>query len=404
MIRIGVIGYGNRANQVVRLVERLDPAARIVAIADPAQDAVRKRLAGEKFIKDKPEDIRFYTDADAMLAKEKDLSGVFVCTRCSLHTTMACKVAKTGLPLYLEKPVSTTMADARKLARAFETSKSRVVVSFPLRLSQLVEVPRKMIAAGEIGTLEQVQAVNNVPYGAGYFRNWYRDYEETGGLWLQKATHDLDYINYIMGEEPTTIFAMESQRVFGRRKPKGLTCDKCKEFETCPESPYADFFPRFRREQVDVEARKCVFSKDINPGYSDNGSALIEYASGRHATYSQNFFVSGSAGFRGATLIGYKGSISFDWYSGKVKVVKHHRGRTDILDFGDVDGHGGGDEELVRNFIDLMRGGRVSRSPIEAGILSAYLCLKARESAQTRTVQKVDVSELTARSKRASRR
>jgi hypothetical protein len=56
------------------------------------------------------------------------------------------------------------------------------------------------------------------------------DYNETGGLWLQKATHDLDYINYIMGEPPATVFAMESQRVFNRRKPAGLTCNVCEEW------------------------------------------------------------------------------------------------------------------------------------------------------------------------------
>ncbi len=394
MIRMGVIGYGSRANMVVRLVERLDADARIAAIADPATDAVKKRLAGEKFIKDKPEDIRFYADADEMLAKEKGLTGVVIGTRCSLHTTMACKVARTGLPLYLEKPVSTTMADAKKLKAAFDKSSSPVVVSFPLRLSQLVEVPRKMIAAGEIGTLEQIQAINNVPYGSGYFRSWYRDYNETGGLWLQKATHDLDYVNYIVGELPVRIMAMESQRVFGRRKPVGLTCDVCEELETCPESPYADFFPRLRAELYVPDKRKCVFGKDIDPRYSDNGSALVEYANGLHATYSQNFFVSGAAGCRGATLIGYKGSISFDWYTGKVKVVMHHRARTDTLDFSGVDGHGGGDEELSRDFINLMRGKGTSRAPISAGILSAYMCLKARESAQTHTVQRVDLKDL----------
>ena len=394
MIRMGVIGYGNRANQVVRLVERLDAGARIAAIADPAQDAVKKRLAAEKFIKDKIEDIHFYPDADKMLAKEKDLSGVFVATRCSLHTTMACKVAKTGLPLYLEKPVATTMDDLKKLKAAFAKSKSPVVVSFPLRLSQLVEVPRRLIAEGEIGTLEQVQAINNVPYGSGYYRNWYRDYNETGGLWLQKATHDLDYINHIVGELPVLITALESRRVFGGRKPAGLTCDVCEELETCPESPYADFFPRLNAEQYTPQPRKCVFGKDIDPRYSDNGSALIEYANGLHACYSQCFFVSGTAGERGATLIGYKGSISFDWYTGKVKVIKHHRGRTDTLDFGGVDGHGGGDEELVRDFIGLMRGKGTSRAPISAGILSAYLCLKARESAQTHTVQRLSLKEL----------
>ena len=45
--------------------------------------------------------------------------------------------------------------------------------------------------------------------------------------------------------------------------------------------------------------------------------------------------------------------------------------------------HGGGDLKLVENFIAVMQGLETSKTPLEQGLLSAYMCLKARESAET---------------------
>jgi hypothetical protein len=52
-------------------------------------------------------------------------------------------------------------------------------------------------------------------------------------------------------------------------------------------------------------------------------------------------------------------------------------------------GHGGGDEELALNFIRIMQGREESKSPIQAGILSALMCLKAAESSRTNTFQEI---------------
>ncbi|HUU43417.1 MAG TPA: Gfo/Idh/MocA family oxidoreductase [Planctomycetota bacterium] len=389
---MGVIGLGSRASQVVRMVERLDPDARIAAVTDPDKPGVLKRLENTRNLRDNLADIRFYTEPDEMLDKE-DLTGVVIGTRCSLHARLACKVAARGLPLYLEKPIATTMDDLKMLKKAFDASSSEVVVSFPLRLSPMVLRSKEIFASGRIGTLEQVQAINNVSYGAGYYRNWYRDYNETGGLWLQKATHDLDYINAIVGETPVLIAAMHSQRVMGKRKPAGLTCDVCDELETCPESPYADFHKHGHVDHYEPAKRKCTFGEDIDPRYQDNGSALVEYANGLQAVYSQNFFVRRHAGYRGATLIGYHGTIQFDWNQPMFRLTMHHKAWTETVDCAS-DGHGGGDVELARDFIGVMRGTGKSRAPISAGILSAYMCLKARESALNRRFEKLDLAEL----------
>ena len=384
MIRIGVIGYGGRIQGVIELMQRLNAGTDIVAIADIRNDEIKQS------IKDKgqdPDKIKFYNDPDEMLDKEQ-LDAVMIGTRCSLHSKMAIKVLGRNLPLYLEKPIATNMNDLVALRNAADKSSSKVVVSFPLRVTPLVNMAREIIDSGKIGTVEQVQAWNNVPYGWVYFQDWYRDENETQGLWLQKATHDFDYINSLVRMKPTMICAMTSKRIYKGEHPAGLKCNDCKEWDSCLENPYHAYYTKSEKERVEPTNLMCGFATDT--GNEDSGSAIIQYESGMHVCYSQNFFARKKAAKRGATLLGYKGTIEFDWYTDELKVSMHHSPRVETYKMDTAAAsHGGGDTVLVDNFIRVIRGEQESVSPISAGLLSVLMCLKAKESEATKTFKEL---------------
>ncbi|UVI30757.1 Gfo/Idh/MocA family protein [Paenibacillus spongiae] len=373
-MRLGVIGYGNRIRHMINEVIRQDPSCALTAIVDVRQDALRQEL------RDQNDGIQYFSTPEDMLDSGA-VDGVFIGTRCSLHTPMALKVLPTGLPLYLEKPVATNMEDLYRLKAAYEASQSGVVVSFPLRLTTIVQLVQEIVASGKIGTIEHVQAVNNVPYGNVYYQSWYRDEQETGGLFLQKATHDFDYLNAILGQKPTDICAMVSKQIFKGTKPAGLTCSACEENQTCPESSL------LRKDYTKHEWTQCCFAEDT--GNEDSGSALIRYESGMHVSYSQNFFARRGAGARGARFMGYKGTIEFDFYTGIVKVHMHHTPRVETYELTAGDDHFGGDPLLAKNFIDIMQNGSPSLSSLDDGLTSALMCLAAKKSAETGTFQPV---------------
>jgi predicted dehydrogenase len=371
VMKLGIIGYGKRIQSVIRSIQKEDPDCIVTAIADIRDDIVTEREGLEP--------IRLYKTPEEMLSAEK-LDGVLIGTRCSLHTEMALKVLPTGIPLFLEKPVATNMEDLRRLKAGYESGKSDVMVSFPLRAASIVQLVKEIIDSGKIGTVEHVQAVNNVPYGGVYFHHWYRDENETGGLFLQKATHDFDYINYVLGIRPVEISAMTSKQIFKGTKPAGLKCADCDEKFTCTESQVKG--PEKRGWEY------CSFAEDT--GNEDSGSALIRYETGMHVSYSQNFFARRKAAARGATFIGYKGTVQFDFYQNEVKVIMHHTPRIETHTFDSAEGHFGGDAYLARGFIAMMKGEAKSPSPLEAGLLSALMCIKAKQSAETRTFQQVE--------------
>ena len=382
MIRFGVIGYGRRIRSVLATLNRFNADTRVVALVDPRASALRDEFA------EALNEATVYDDVDRML-DAKGVDGVLIGTRCTLHATFAIKVLDRNLPLFLEKPVATSWEQVADLRRALATTSSPVVVSFPLRVSTMCETVREIVDSGAIGTIEHVQAVNNVPYYAsGYYQGWMRDEEQTGGLWLQKATHDFDYINSLVRQRPVRISAMESKTVFRGEMPAGLKCVDCASQGECFESPYNLFYRRDITPQVEPGERQCAFAVDT--GNHDSASALIQYETGMHVVYSQNFYTRRGAAARGATLIGYRGTIKFDWYQDEIVVHHHHSDRVERHRFETTgDGHHGGDKELAHDFLGCITSGARTRTPLEAGLLSVQLCLLARESCRLNAVREV---------------
>src|SRR5437764_10819506 len=188
--RLGVIGYGNRMRGVLATIGRFKSGARVGAVVDPRADELRRQYPDELA------GVTFYQDVDEML-DVSGVDGVLIGTRCSLHTPYAIKVLERNLPLFLEKPVATSWEQLAALKAALARAHSPVVVSFPLRVSAMCETARALVDGGVIGTIEHLQAVNNVPfYARAYYHGWLRDDQETGGPWLQKSTPELDDTNF----------------------------------------------------------------------------------------------------------------------------------------------------------------------------------------------------------------
>jgi len=371
MLKMGVIGCGNRITSVIeKIISVSKDEAVLTCVCDTDIEKVkRENLKDEKF-----KDVRYYSDADEMLKAEK-LDGVLIGTRCSLHTKYALLVANYNLPLFLEKPVCTTYEDL-ELLKTIPHMEDKTVVSFPLRVSKKLLFIKELIDSGKIGKVEHVQAYNNVTYARGYYHKWYRDENETGGLFLQKATHDLDYINYVLGEKPVRLCAMKSKQIFKGDKPAGLKCADCPEAKTCPESPENVY----KAGDNNPKGEYCCFAVDT--GNEDSGSVIIEYESGMHVVYSQDFIVRNGAGKRGARFIGYKGTLEFDWRKDEITLYRHDEDMIETYTYPNATGaHFGGDTALAESFIAVMKGEEKSCAPLSQGINSAALCLAAKTSA-----------------------
>lgn len=368
MYKLAAIGLGQRMTSIINLLERTGKCV-LAYVADPRIDGVKEEqtAAGRDISK-----IKFYTSAEELFENEKP-DGVCVGTRCSLHAKYADMALRKGYPLYLEKPVCTTRDDLAMLERLlveFPEQCKHVTVSFPLRFTEQVLKVKQMIAEGKIGEIAHIQAWCNVPYALGYYHKWYRDDKETGGLFLQKATHDVDYVTDILGAKPTLVCGMTSKQVFKGDKPAGTLCRNCPDKDTCID---------FTSDQgTDYRPNDgCVFAKDT--GNEDSGSGIIMYDNGVHLAYSQDFISRRSAGKRGARFIGHLGTIEFDWQQEYIIYHDHYGERHDIQISSKSGGHFGGDDMLAEDFLSALAG-KETRCTLADGVRSAKLCLCLKES------------------------
>jgi predicted dehydrogenase len=380
MIRIGVAGFGGRISGLINnCLRQVEPDIRVVGIVDPDEAGARERLADC----DK-ENIIFYDSLDEMVAKAK-LDGLAIGTRCNLHTPYAIEAAKYDIPLYLEKPVSISMEQATMLEKAFKNSKCQVVVSFPLRVSPLCTVTRQYIRENRIGDPIHIAAMNYVPYGTVYWEQEYRNYDITQGLFLQKATHDLDYIMYLMDKKIVKVAATATKgKVFGGNKSAELKCSNCDKINTCVESPANRKRFGYGPHTND---HKCVYSSACGtPATGTNedcSSVIFEFEDGAHGIYTQVFFSRRDAARRGSVISGKSGTLDFDWYDNELRYTRHYSQFSDIIKAGKGMSHFGGDLELANDFIGIITGIGKSRTTIQHGLQSVYTCLAAKESSES---------------------
>jgi hypothetical protein len=227
-----------------------------------------------------------------------------------------------------------------------------------------------------------------MPYGGVYFDAWYRRFEQVGRLWLQKATHDFDYLNQFVDARPVKIAAMMTQRVFGT----GRAPQPVRPPSHGVQKEAKDDASRVPENITDRNAQLSDHGSHFHAAIrnQDAGSAIIWYANGMVVSYDQNFVTHRSAGSRGAIITGYNGILSWDWMpTERLRIVDHDSPRVDNIECPAEGGHGGGDLALHRAFVDVIQGRTHSAGNLTDGMLSVAMCLAARRAAQRHTVEPI---------------
>ncbi|OHB61488.1 MAG: hypothetical protein A2Y12_06855 [Planctomycetes bacterium GWF2_42_9] len=420
-IRIACIGAGCSGVGQMMLLERFLPGC-CVAFCDLNRnyfDAAMEEYFGQgstamagdfksdaQNLRSDFRNLQFYTDVDEMFKKE-NINTAIIATFCSLHADMVEKCVKHGVNILLEKPIAITEGDVEKVWRLLKNYPKVTTVNFTMRGAPVSVAAKEHVRNGHIGKIVSVQYSNNVHYGDYYFRRWMRIKENIGNLFLQKATHDLDIINSIIGLKPVKIAAFGSRLVYGGDMPNDLTCDICDKKMICPMSVHKRFLDAARPLTAKHE-RKCVYAKEID--IDDNQVMIIQYEGGVTATYSQSFNAPPQGGGRGGTFIGTDGIMELKYYgdyeenskneitkgSSQLNITKFNaKPSSRIHEVYDWAGHGhfDGNEYGMLGKIDLLKGGSSDvAGTVEEGYISAKMCLAAQKSIETGSVVSLNLN------------
>jgi predicted dehydrogenase len=158
-IRLGMVGGGRGAfiGAVHRIAARLDDRFQLVAGCF-SSDPETSRASGADLGLDPG---RVYGDFEAMAAREarlKDgIEAVAIVTPNHMHLGPARAFMKRGIHVICDKPLTATLADAKKLVAAAEKSEALFILTHNYTAYPLIRQARAMVAAGEIGAVRVVQ-------------------------------------------------------------------------------------------------------------------------------------------------------------------------------------------------------------------------------------------------------
>jgi len=158
-IRLGMVGGGEGAfiGAVHRLAARLDDRYEFVAGA-LASTPEKARRSGEALGLDRS---RIYPDFTAMAkaeaAREDGIEAVSIVTPNHLHAPVAEAFLAAGVHVICDKPLTTTLAEARALRATVERSGRVFALTHNYTGYPMVRQAREMARGGELGRLRLVQ-------------------------------------------------------------------------------------------------------------------------------------------------------------------------------------------------------------------------------------------------------
>jgi predicted dehydrogenase len=188
MLKIGVIGYGYWGPNLVRNFAELKGAT-VAAVSDldPKKlEVVQRRFPGVKTT------TRFQD-----LLNDPNIDAIAIATPVSTHFELGMAALKAGKHLWLEKPMTETSLQARKLVEEADRRKLVLLVDHTFIYTPAVRKMGDLVKSGELG---RVYYYDSIRVNLGLFQ---RDVSVISDL----AVHDFSILDFLLGEQPTAVSA-----------------------------------------------------------------------------------------------------------------------------------------------------------------------------------------------------
>ena len=353
--RYAIVGTGHRATGMwgKDLAARYSAELEFVGLCDKN---AKRAEAGRKLI---GVECPTFTNFDEMLEKSKP-EVVMVTTMDSTHHIFINRALEKGIDVITEKPMVTEAVQCQSVLDAEKKYNRSITVAFNYRYAPKHEKIKQIIQSGEIGRVTSVDFswYLDTRHGADYFRRWHRLKSGGGSLWVHKATHHFDLVNWWLAADPMEVSAYGALNVYGKNSAfRGTNCRTCPHKAQCPF--YWDMTKDARLmklyaecEDVDGYYRDgCVFREDVD--IYDTMAATVQYSNGVSMAYSLNASM---------PIEGYR--IAFNGTKGRLEVRDYERqpwkvekqstafltrnfGKHEELDMPEAQGgHSGGDDRL----------------------------------------------------------
>ncbi len=437
MIKVVLVGAGDRANEYSKYALQHPDKMQVVGVVDP--NKIRNDIMRERY--NVPVENCFLT-VEEFVKRDKFADAVINGTMDQLHVETSIPVLEKGYDMLLEKPFAVNEAEMNKLLDVVNETGRKVYICHVLRYTPFYSAIKKHVMNGDIGKVISIQHDEHVSYhhmAVSYVRGKWRSEKVCfAPMLLAKCCHDIDLMMWMLSDtEPVAVSSFGSDFQFTpARKPGGagtrcmLDCplnDKCvfsaqynyvdpqgwDQYVTQPLeakghkwelfAPYTDEQKKIMIDSLNSynDYGKCVWDFERD-GNVDHQSVIVNFKNGATGVFNM---VGGTArAERNIHIIGTKGEIKGEFDDGKyvLRTINNREkcGYTEkefcINELGNSSGeqgaHGGGDIRLIADFCNVLEGGEksVSCTDINDSTKSHLVVFKAEESRKNGVIVQLD--------------
>ncbi|MBX0294043.1 Gfo/Idh/MocA family protein [Haloarcula nitratireducens] len=209
-----VVGGGTVSDFHLSGLEKC-PATNLVAICDVDESRARKKATEY--------DISAYADFEGMLARE-DLDWIHLCTPVQTHLDLARMAIEDGLAVQIEKPVTTSVAEAEELEKLARQHDVPVSVVHNHNFDPAVRKASKLIEAGAIGDVRSVDLLYSGETYPDDVRRGAWAFDLPGGEFEEGLPHPV-YLVLKLGGYPVDAASIQSQTERTREYEQGFDYD-----------------------------------------------------------------------------------------------------------------------------------------------------------------------------------
>jgi len=186
--KFAIVGCGRIG---MRHAEHIQKLAQLVAVCDI--DSVKATVFSEKFI------CKAYQHIEDMLANEKDIDVVSICSPNGLHAKHSILSLEAGFHVLCEKPMAINVQDCGEMIKTAERMNKRLFAIKQNRFNPPVAAVKKLIDENKLGKIMSVQLSCFWNRNEDYYHNsWKGTKDLDGGTLYTQFSHFVDLLYWLL--------------------------------------------------------------------------------------------------------------------------------------------------------------------------------------------------------------
>jgi predicted dehydrogenase len=368
-VTAAIMGAGGRGRTYAGYAQAFPEELKIVGVAEPIPNRNEFLAKGHGI-----PPARRWDTWERAFEVPKFCDAIIITTPDHLHYGPAMAALKMGYHLLLEKAIAQSWTQCNDILALARRTKAIVGICHVLRYTPYFRMMKHVVDSGRLGRLLSIQhlePVEHIHMSHSFVRGNWRNSRESNPMLLSKSCHDLDILRWVAGRACTKVQSFGSLRLFREdMAPPGAPArcaDGCPVESKCPFSALEIYLRRktwlgHKDTPGDDDASirewlgrtnygRCVYRCDND--VVDNQVVNLEFGD-----ISASFAMEGLTSYAGrrTRIMGARGDLVGD--ENQLDVYDFYakeRFLWTVLEHGRVEsGHGGGDNGLVRDWVQAV--------------------------------------------------